>query len=42
MGKLAITNSLAIGSTIEKYRDQIVSAIGKTYAEYPALNRVEQ
>ena len=42
MGKLASTNSLAIGSTIEKYRDQIVSAIDKTYAKYPVLNRIEQ
>ena len=42
MGKLASTNSLAIGSTIEKYRDQIVSAIDKTYAKYPGLNRIEQ
>ena len=38
MRQLTDANSLAIASTIETYRDKIVAAIDKTYAEYPVLN----
>lgn len=39
MAKLCSTNSLAIASTIETYRDAIITAINKTYSEYPTLIR---
>lgn len=42
LNALVINNSVAVASAIEANRDKITAAIDKTYAEYPALNRVEQ
>ena len=39
---LVSKNSVAIASAVEANRDACIAAIEKTYAEYPALNRVEQ
>lgn len=40
MIKLAQNNEHSIASTVESARDAIIAAIDKTYAEYPALNKV--
>ncbi len=41
LGKLVTTNSVAISSTIETYKDQVIANIQKTYEEYPSLKHVE-
>ncbi len=40
MIKLAQNNEHSIASAVESARDAIIAAIDKTYAEYPALNKV--
>lgn len=40
LATLCKTNSLQISSTIEKYRESIITAINKTYSEYPVLNSI--
>ena len=42
MQNLAMKHELAIGSTVEKYRDQIIANIDKTYEEYPTYNSITQ
>ena len=39
---LVSKNSVAIASAVEANRDACIAAIEKTYAEYPALNRVDK
>ncbi len=41
LGKLATENNMAISSTIEAYREGVISNINKTYDEYPTLSHVE-
>ncbi len=41
LAKLAQTNKLEIGSTIERYQDACKAAIEKTYKEYPEHSNVE-
>jgi hypothetical protein len=42
LNSLALNNEMAIASTIETFKEQIVTNIDKTYAEYPTFNHVEQ
>ncbi len=41
LGSHALNNEMALASTIESYREQIIANINKTYEEYPTHNHVE-
>ncbi len=41
LGKLAITNTLAVSSTIDSFKDQVIAKINATYDSYPDLKHAE-
>ena len=42
LNELALNNEMALASTIETFKEQIVANINNTYAEYPVLNHDEE